>query len=93
MKLGDWVAAAWSSVLDDAPLLANPSEYRTMMYEAFWEGKQPKSRPQSGQRGKRGSTGPPSPPAPSRGPSKAALRELQAEAQRIQAMQAANKPG
>lgn len=58
-----------------------------MMYEAFWEGKEPKpppKRPQAGS-GRRG--GPAEAPAPST-PPKSAVRALEAEWARIQAIQA-----
>jgi hypothetical protein len=86
MTVQQWVEAAWSAILDDAPMLASPSEYRTMMYKAFWKGEMPKARPQKGQKGAA-----PMPKASS-GPSRSALAELQAEAQRIQAMQAEKQP-
>jgi hypothetical protein len=90
MTVQQWIESAWSAILDDAPLLASPSEYRTMMYEAFWEGKTPKPRPQP--KGKRGEKAPPQVPRASRGPSRSAIAELQAEAARIQAMQAEKQP-
>lgn len=91
MTLGDWCDAAWSALLEEAPMMSNPFEYREMMYDAFWLGKQPKPRkdPPKGRTGKHGERTPP--PRPSRGPSKAALNALAAEQARIQALQAAKQ--
>lgn len=56
-----------------------------MMYEAFWEGKEPKPPPKPGASGKPGQA-----PAPSKPPA-SAVRALEAEWARIQAIQAEKK--
>lgn len=35
---------AWSELVNGAPMMANPSEYHTMMFEMFWHGNMPKER-------------------------------------------------
>jgi hypothetical protein len=74
MTLGDWCDVAWSALFDDAPALANPSEYRSMMYEAFWNGNMPKP--------KANGDGAVSKPVP-----RSALAELEAERARIKELQ------
>lgn len=81
---------AYSNLIGDAPMLANPGEYRTMMYQAFWEGKAPKPV-KPAPRGRGGRSSPPEPPRPSRAPPRHVIAELQAEAARIQELQAARR--
>jgi hypothetical protein len=64
-------------------MLANPSEYRTMMYDAFFHGKQPQPKPENNRRP--GSKAPPrARPVP-----KHALNELAAAAQQLKEIQEA----
>jgi hypothetical protein len=78
------VEIAYDALMDIAPMLANPSEYRTMMYEAFWEGKEPKPRkPGQGEK--------PATPRSSGPPPRSAMAELEAERRRILALQAAKQ--
>lgn len=85
MTLGDWCDIAWSAIFDESPALANPGEFRRMMYEAFWEGKAPTPPPKSGRSGAR--SGPQEPPTPS-SPPRHAINALEAERKRILAIQA-----
>lgn len=62
-------------LLDDAPALANPMEYKKMLYDAFWLGEMP---------GKPNKDGTVTKPVP-----KAVLAELEAERARIKALQEA----
>jgi len=48
------VEFAWTEIVSEAPIMANPGEYRTMMYELFWHGNAPVQR--EGGDGKEGST-------------------------------------
>jgi hypothetical protein len=79
------VEVAFDSLFDDAPMLANPGEYRTMMYEAFWEGKMPKPpKPGQSEKAKPRSAG----PIP-----RSVKAEFEAERERILALQAAKQAG
>jgi len=35
---------AWNELVSNAPMMANPAEYHTMMYELFWNGNAPQQR-------------------------------------------------
>ena len=87
MTLGDWCDAAWSALLDDIPMMANPVEYRTMMYEAFWEGKSPRPKAPTHSRSKGGASTPPPMPQAS-GPPRHAVAALEREMEMIRAIQA-----
>jgi hypothetical protein len=41
------VEFAWTEIVSEAPIMANPGEYRTLMYEVFWHGNTPAQRESS----------------------------------------------
>ena len=44
MTLGDWMDIAWAELVASTPTMANPGEYHTTMFEAFWNGNFPTKR-------------------------------------------------
>lgn len=44
VTLSAWVDFAWAEIVGEAPLMANPFEYRQNMYELFWNGNTPTQR-------------------------------------------------
>ena len=50
LPVGDWFDIAWSRVVEAAPLMADPARYRKVMYDLFFEGRQPELTAEEKQR-------------------------------------------
>jgi hypothetical protein len=68
VTISDWASVAWTVVSDQAPLMANPFEYREALWSILYKGEDPppSRRPDPPARSRRGRHQPPPKPGPAR---------------------------